>query len=193
MIKPLLLDQVASRELHKCGLLPKLSQSGIVCCSTALAFESPTRFENYKRYFDSGGNALRELAFDENSHNVLRFIYTKYGENERITYYDAAAISMASFGGYVMIATEPVIFSIATELNIEMWDYSKLLGHLVERNILHPLDASEYLKQLFYVNNIAPVCGSDCSEIIIKSSPYDGKQIKRVGNQIQKMPGYKAI
>lgn len=194
MIKPLLLDQVAFRDLDKCGLLPLLSQSGIECCSTALAFESPTHFKNYKHLFDSGGNPLRELVFDEKSHNVLRFIYTKYGENECITYNDAAAISMASFGGYVMIATETVIYNIATELNIEVWGYHTLLSRMVECKIMHPLDASAFTKQLlFQVNNAACIHDSSYADVSIKPTHNGRKQIRRVRMRIQDMPGHKAI
>ncbi|PKP45860.1 MAG: hypothetical protein CVT94_16570 [Bacteroidetes bacterium HGW-Bacteroidetes-11] len=194
MTKPLMLDQVAIRDLDKCGLLPILSKSGIECCSTPLAFESPDHFKTYKRLFDSGGNPLRELVFDEKSHSVLKFIYSKYGENERITYYDAAAISMASFGGYVMIATEPVIYNIATELNINVWGYQTLLSALVEKQILHLLDATALAEQLlFQVNNAAIIHDIGYSDVSIKSPHAGTKHLRRIGRIIQNMPGHKVI
>lgn len=160
MTKKLLLDQVSARDLYKTGLLHNMSQSGIVCCTTAVAFENPAQMSRIKQQYDAGGNIMHELEFDTKSEQILELVYQKYGLTERITFSDAAALALACAGNYVMIATEPVIYEVARELQIEVWGYDNLLELMVRKQVFNQSVAAEYLVQLLVdVNHAAVITG----------------------------------
>jgi hypothetical protein len=153
MRKPLLIDQVAVRDLGRCGLIPLLSKSGLECCLSQMSFESPDKFENLKKDFETGGNVLREVSLNEISHNQLRFIYKELNSEGLISFYDAVTLALAVTNDYAILAADPVIVDIAEKLGIEHWSYYTLLSKMVQEKAFSLGEAIEYAYQLHYFIN----------------------------------------